>query len=324
MQTQTRIAVITGGPSSEHKISVNTGKMVLQYLDRNRYVPSEVRIHKNGKWQFLPKRTRCSTAMALHELKRNFDVVFIALHGKFGEDGTLQSLLEKNNIPFTGSGARASKTAMDKKVSNRILRKAGLMVPEYTVISSSQALPSRVVLPVVVKPVRGGSSIGISIVHTQKQLPEAIRRARREDIQVMLQQFVSGHELTCSVLEKHGKPFALTPTEIIPKNANFFDYKAKYQVGGSRELTPPRLPKLWIQKIQGAALKAHRAFGCRGLSRTDFILFNGKLYVLEINTIPGMTPTSLLPQEAKYDGYAFGAMLDLIIQSAMKARGLIK
>lgn len=317
MQMLIRVAVITGGPSNEHKISVSTGKMVLQYLDRSRYTASEVRIQKNGQWQFLPKRTCFNAAMALRELKRNFNAVFIALHGKFGEDGTLQSLLEKNSIPFTGSGARTSKAAMDKQASNRIFRKAGLTVPEYTVISLGQALPRRVAFPVVVKPVQGGSSIGITIVHTQKQLPEAIRRARREDTQVMLQQFVTGRELTCSVLEKHGKPFALTPTEIIPKTAGFFDYKAKYQVGGSRELTPPRLSKPWIQKIQGAALQAHRAFGCRGLSRTDFILSNAKLYILETNTIPGMTPTSLLPQEAKHDGYSFRAMLDMIIEAVL-------
>ncbi|MEK7519037.1 MAG: ATP-grasp domain-containing protein, partial [Patescibacteria group bacterium] len=170
----------------------------------------------------------------------------------------------------------------------------------------------------VVKPVRGGSSIGISIVHSKKQLQGAMRRAFREDDEIILQQFVTGRELTCSVLEQHGKPFVLTPTEIIPKHADFFDYKAKYQAGGSREITPPHLSNNWIKKVQSAALTAHKIFQCRGLSRTDFILAGESLYVLEINTIPGMTPTSLLPQEAKHDDYSFTAMLDLIIAAAFR------
>lgn len=317
MQKKLRVAVITGGPSSEHEVSVSTGKMVLKYLNRSRYIPSDVRIYKNGQWQFLPKRKRYNTAAALREVKKHFDMAFIALHGKFGEDGSLQLLFSRNGIPFTGSGARASRKAMDKIASDRAFQKVGLMVPNKTMVVKGQALPKRLTFPLVVKPVRGGSSIGISIVHTKKQLPGAIRRALREDYQVLLQQYVTGREFTCSVLEKHGKPFVLTPTEIIPKNADFFDYKAKYQEGGSREITPPRLSKKLIGKIRAAALTAHRIFGCRGLSRTDFILSGKKLFVLEINTIPGMTPTSLLPQEAKHDGYSFSAMLDLILQAAL-------
>ncbi len=311
-----RIAVLTGGPSSEHEVSISTGTMVLQYLDKKRYAGSEVRIHKNGQWQFLPKRKRYSSSAALHYMKQNFDVAFIALHGKFGEDGSMQALLRRQNMPFTGSGTRTSRLAMDKVASDRIFRKAGLLVPQSFVLERHRALPKKVVFPLVVKPVRGGSSIGISIVHSQKQLPGAVRNAFREDHEVILQQFVTGRELTCSILERNGKPFVLTPTEIIPKTAEFFDYKAKYQAGGSRELTPPRLSKKWIQNIQADALKAHQVFGCRGLSRTDFILAGDRLYVLEINTIPGMTPTSLLPQEAKHDGYSFAAMLDLIITAA--------
>ena len=318
MQKKLRIAVLSGGPSSEHDVSVSTGKMVFQYLDRIRYIPSEVRIHKNGQWQFLPQRKRYTTLAALRLVKRNFDVAFLALHGTFGEDGSLQELLAWQGIPFTGSGSIASKQAMDKIASDRTFRKAGFTVPRSKVLKKGQVVPKNVIFPVVVKPVRGGSSIGISIVHTQGQLPGAILRAFREDRQVLLQQFVAGRELTCSVLEKHGKPFVLTPTEIIPKIAEFFDYKAKYQEGGSREFTPPRLSKQWIKKIQSAAFLSHKKFQCRGLSRTDFILSGKMLYVLEINTIPGMTPTSLLPQEAKHDGYSFSTMLDLIIEAAFR------
>ncbi len=320
MQEKLRVAVITGGPSSEHEVSVSTGKMVLQYLDRNRYVASEVRIHKSSRWQFLPQRKRYTTSAALRAVKRNFDIAFLALHGKFGEDGVLQALLARQGIPFTGSDSRASKKAMDKVASDRAFRKAGLTVPSSSVLEKSQVVPKKLNFPLVVKPVRGGSSIGISIARTKRQLPGAIRRAFREDRQVLLQQFVTGRELTCSVLEKHGRPFVLTPTEIIPKSAEFFDYKAKYQEGGSCEITPPRISKRWTQKIQFAALLSHQIFQCRGLSRTDFILSGKTLYVLEINTIPGMTPTSLLPQEAKHDGYSFHAMLDLIIQAVFRKK----
>jgi D-alanine-D-alanine ligase len=318
MQKKLRVAVITGGPSSEHEVSVSTGKMVLRYLSRKLYVASEVRINKNGQWQFLPQRKHYGTSVALSEVKRNFDIAFIALHGRFGEDGSLQALFARKGIPFTGSGPSASKLAMDKVASDRVFRKVGLTVPRSAILKKGQKLPIHFTFPVVVKPVRGGSSIGISIVHSQKQLPAAIRRAFSEDKEVMLQQFVTGRELTCSVLEKGGKPVVLTPTEIIPKIADFFDYKAKYQKGGSREITPPRLSKSWINKIKSAALTAHRIFGCRGLSRTDFIIFRKTLYVLEINTIPGMTPTSLLPQEARHDGYSFSTMLDIIIQAALR------
>lgn len=291
--------------------------MVLRALDRKRYASSEVRIHKSGLWQFLPERKRFTISAAVRRLKRDGDVVFIALHGKFGEDGTLQALLQRQRIPFTGSGQRASRLAMDKIASDRIFQRVGLTIPSSTVLKSNQEIPKHITFPVVVKPVRGGSSVGISIARTPTQLLSAIRLARREDARVLLQQYVAGRELTCGVLEKHGQPFALTPTEIIPKAAAFFDYRAKYHVGGSRELTPPRLSPTWIRRVKKAALTAHRALGCRGLSRTDFILSKGKLYVLEINTIPGMTPTSLLSRDVQHDGYSFGAMLDLIIGAAL-------
>lgn len=311
------VGVITGGPSSEHEISISTGRMVLKSLSRNHYISNEIRIHKNGQWQFLPQRKRYNTSAALREVKRKFDVVFIALHGKFGEDGELQLLLSRNRIPYTGSGARASRLAMDKARSNHNFRKVRLTVPPFRVIVKGQQLPNRTIYPLVVKPVQGGSSVGISIVQSSTELTKAVHLALHEDHQVMLQSYVNGRELTCGVLEKRGVPFALTPTEIIPKVAKYFDYKSKYKIGGSRELTPPRLSKEWVKKIQRTALVAHRALGCRGMSRTDFILSEKNLYILETNTIPGMTPTSLLPQEAKHDGYSFSAMLDMIIEAAL-------
>jgi len=319
LKNRCRVAVLTGGPSNEHDVSVSTGKMVMQNLNTRRYRATEIRIQQNGRWQFLPNRKTYLLPKALQELlHRKFDVGFIALHGAFGEDGKIQALLESVGLPYTGSGVTASATAMDKATSNAVFHALGLRVPQYTVLRKDEQAPEKIHFPIIIKPLQGGSSVGITIARTQASVQGALRKVFREDSRVMLQQYIRGRELTCGVLEKQGEPFALTPTEIIPRSTNFFDYKAKYQTGGSKEITPPRLSKAWIRQIQAAALAAHRALGCRGMSRTDFILSKNVLYVLELNTIPGMTATSLLPQEAAHDGFSFSAMLDLIVAAALR------
>lgn len=312
-----KVAILTGGPSNEHVVSVSSGRMVLQNIDARKFQAAEVRITRQGTWQFLPARKKYSLPAALQKLKHQFNIAFIAMHGKFGEDGTIQALLESMNIPYTGSDAQTSAIAIDKAASNAIFVHAGFDVPKYYVLKRGAPLP-KTKLPIIIKPNRGGSSVGITVAKSISTLRKALRKGWREDNLLLAQNFIAGREITCGVLEKNGIPFALTPTEIVPRVSKFFDYQAKYQKGGSLEITPPQLSKTWIHKIQAAALTAHQVLGCRGMSRTDFILLGKKLYVLEINTIPGMTPTSLLPQEAKYDGYSFSEMLDLIITAALR------
>lgn len=305
-----RVAVLMGGPSAEHDISLKTGAMVLENLDREKYAAKSVQISKTGKWPISPAK-----------IKKEFDLAFIAMHGEYGEDGTVQKILDRYKIRYTGSGAKASALGMDKAKSSPIFKKAGLRIPSFDLIHVGKNFKNfklSVDLPVVVKPNDRGSSVGISVVEKFTDLMLAIAKASEYSPNVMIQKYIKGREFTCGVLNINGKPKPFLPTEIIPRS-RFFDYKAKYEIGGSQEITPPRLFKSEIKKIQQIALKAHKAIGARGFSRTDIIMDEkDKFYVLEINTLPGMTETSLLPQAAKAGGISFPKLLDLIIESAWK------
>src|SRR5690348_7592200 len=262
-----RVAVVCGGQSSEHEVSLNTGRMILKNLDRRKYRPTLIVIDKNGKWQFGSIKKNIGDA--IKKLK-DFDFVFIAIHGAFGEDGRFQTLLEKIKTPYSGSGVASSAKAIDKAASNALYEMNGIRVPRYAVIKKGEAISMK--LPLVIKPSDGGSSVGISVVKFEKDLQAGLRKAFRESGHIMVQEYIEGREFTCGILEdEHGKPFALPPTEIVPKTSSFFDYQAKYKAGGSLEITPPNLPKAKIQKIQQLALKAHRLLSCRGMSRSDFI-----------------------------------------------------
>lgn len=314
MKRTLNIAVVCGGESSEYEVSLNTGRMVLANLDRRKYRPMLVTIQKNGRWRFGNEKA-IAIGDAIKKLK-HFSLVFVAIHGTFGEDGRLQALLEWVGVPYTGSDVLSSAMAMDKQISNVLYAASGLRVPHYAVIEKDEVTDIKI--PFVIKPVSGGSSVGISIVKSRKDLWPSLRKAFREGQRVMIQEYIRGREFTCGVLESEdGKPFALPPTEIIPKTSSFFDYRAKYRVGGSLEITPPRLPKEKIWELQRLALAAHRILGCRGMSRSDFMLRGSVFYILETNTIPGMTETSLLPQEAKAAGITFSFMLDLIVAASL-------
>ena len=314
MEKRLKIAVLCGGPSSEHDVSLSSGRMVLNNLNKNKYNPALVAIGKDGKWQFNGEKG-IDLGGALQKLKA-YEFVFIAMHGVFGEDGRIQALLEWIGIPYSGSSVLSSGMAMDKEISNECYKMVNLAVPKYSVLRNFK---TSVKVPVVVKPVDGGSSVGVSIVKSKADLKKAMKKGFRESNRVMVQKFIRGRELTCGVLEnKAGKPFALPPTEIIPKTSSFFDYKAKYKAGGSTEITPARLSGVLAKEIQRMALEAHTVLGCGGMSRSDFILKGSKFYILETNTIPGMTQTSLLPQAAKAAGIDFPSLLDLIINAGLR------
>lgn len=320
MAQRLRILVLGGGPSSEHEISLRTAEMILKNLDPRKYASSLAVIKKNSRWAFNTKREYLHIGDAMKRLTPdNFDFVFIAMHGAFGEDGRAQALLEWTGLPYAGSGILSSAMAMDKEISNILYTINGLHVPPYVIDSKKAQHNLRFGFPVVVKPVNGGSSIGVSIVKTKKEFGKAIKNALREDDRAMIQKYMKGREFTCGVLDdRNGEPFALPPTEIIPQVSSFFDYRAKYKIGGSLEITPPRLPKARIKELQQLALKAHQILGCRGMSRSDFIFKGSTFYILETNTIPGMTETSLLPQAAKAAGIDFPAFLDLMIDSGLR------
>jgi D-alanine-D-alanine ligase len=317
MKRLLEIAVVCGGPSSEHEVSLNTANMVLKNLDRKKYRPSIVVIRKDGLWAFNAGKV-ASIGEALQKLK-TFDFIFIAMHGAFGEDGRFQAILEWIGVPYSGSGVLSSAMAMNKQVSNVLYETSRMNVPRYVVINKNAE--KNLSLPVVIKPAEGGSSVGVSIVKSKKDLRTGLAKAFRESDRVMIQQYIKGREFTCGVLEgKNGKPFALPPTEIIPKSSSFFDYRAKYRVGGSLEITPAQLPKAQAKELQHMAVQAHVLLGCRGMSRSDFMLKGSMFYILETNTIPGMTETSLLPQAARAAGMSFTTMLDVIVKAGLRRK----
>jgi D-alanine-D-alanine ligase len=317
-----KILVVKGGPSTEHQVSLASGQMVFENLDRDLYDANQVVIEKNGIWLF-EDGSELHLAESINKIKADkFDLVFNALHGKFGEDGTIQAILDQADILYTGSGSEASALAMSKDASNKIFEKNGLLVPKFETYSEKIDkidLP----YPIVVKPTSGGSSVGVSIVDNQDELRGAVDLALESDKSFIAQEFISGKEFSCPVLEDEtGELIALPPIEIIPKISEFFDYKAKYEDGGSEEVVNPEIGEENLEKIKDLALKAHEYLGCSGYSRTDFIEREGIFYVIETNTLPGMTKHSLMPKSAGVARIGFSKLLDLIIKSALRKKKL--
>jgi D-alanine-D-alanine ligase len=311
-----RVAVLMGGPSVEHDVSLASGKMILSALNRDKYEAAPILISRAGKWEIVPE-----------ELKEKFDLAFIALHGEYGEDGEVQSILERVEMPYTGSGVLPSALAMNKVLTSRLLRAHGFNVPDFVEVSKHDNLAKLHIpfdFPVVVKPVDRGSSLGVTIVGRGSELMPALEHSFDFSRHAMVEKYIPGRELTCSVIENsEGGAEPLPVTEIIPKISNFFDYHAKYTPKASEEITPARLPVDWNTAVQDVAKRAHEIIGAAGMSRTDFILdHSGALYILEINTVPGMTQTSLLPQAAFAAGLTFTELLDRIINSAFRKYGI--
>jgi len=287
-----------GGPSSEHEISLKTAEMVYRHLDRKKYEPTLAAIPKKGKWN----------------LPEGADIVFIAMHGEFGEDGQIQKILENAGISFTGSGSYTSALGMDKLKSQAIFASHGLNVPKII------DLKNKFSYPIVIKPADRGSSVGVSIVRGPEELKTAVKKAEAVSKNILAQEFILGAELTCGILD-NGKNnlIPLLPTEIVPKKGDFFDFESKYKESGSEEITPARVSEEIIKEAQDIAVKSHVLLECAGFSRTDMILSkkDGKLYVLEINTIPGLTAQSLLPKAAAVCGISFPKLLDHMVMSAV-------
>ncbi len=315
-----KVAVLMGGPSSEHEISLKTGENVLINLDQEKYEGIKVKINKNGKWALGKRILDPKTILG------RVDVVFNALHGEFGEDGQVQALLEFYKKPYTGSGLLASALAINKARSRQLFKLAGLSTPRSILLKRREEYQTTLNFfvtritnfPVVVKPNSRGSSIGISIVGDQEHLEDAIKAAFDYDDEVLLEEYIQGIELTVSVLDGYRKKkhFSLSPTQIFPSEVyGFFSYDAKYLAGASREITPAPLSRKLMIKVREAALKTHTALGCKGYSRTDMLVKDNIVYVLELNTLPGLTDTSLLPQQAQASGLSFTKLLDVILES---------
>lgn len=323
------VAVLMGGVSSEHEISLISGQNVFKYLDRKKYRVKSIIISKKGDWSVS------SREMAIDKALKGVDVVFNALHGEYGEDGRIQGLLESFSVKYTGSGILASALGMDKVKSRELFNQQGLHVPGYIVLEKATWFKKiyhflsdrkksdifKKFKKLVIKPSCLGSSVGVSIIENKdkKGLDKAIKKVLKRCSTVIIEEYISGREMTCGVLDnvKAEKHFVLPVTEIIPPPGRFFDYEVKYD-GSTQEITPARIDRKLAKRIQEAARLAHRVLGCRGYSRTDFIVKNNKIYVLEINTLPGLTKESLLPKAAREAGIEFSELLDIIIKNALQ------
>jgi D-alanine-D-alanine ligase len=306
------IALLAGGKSAEREVSLKSGEQVYQALDKERY--DVVRYDPRDD---LPKLVGDAAGI---------DVAVIILHGRFGEDGVIQGFLESLGIPYQGSGVLGSAMAMSKIVSKRLYEKAGLPVAPYAVMDRMKpedggAVLDRLGLPVVVKPEHEGSSIGLTIVREPDELNPALEKAWRFDRCCLVERYVEGVEVTAGVLGNDDVE-ALPLIEIIPgEGYEFFDYEAKYVAGATREICPARIPDETTARIQDLAVRAHEALYCRGYSRTDTIMSStGEVFVLETNTLPGMTRTSLFPQSAAKGGYEFPQLMDRLIELALEDR----
>ena len=307
--TKLSIALLSGGISSERDVSIASGNQVYEVLDRDKY---EV-IRYDPKTD-LPKLVADAAGI---------DAALIILHGPYGEDGTVQGLLDLLDIPYQGSGVLGSAISMNKLVSKQLYKSAGIPVAPDMTFKSIDMIETRAVvdqlgMPLVIKPVTSGSSIGLSIVKSEDALNDALEKAFAEDHEVLIESYIKGVELTGGVIGNEELQ-ALPIVEIIPgKEFDFFDYTAKYTPGATEEICPARIDEATTQKAQSYAKMAHRALCCKGYSRTDMILADGELYVLETNTIPGMTPTSLLPQAAQAAGIDFSRLLDKLIEFSLE------
>jgi D-alanine-D-alanine ligase len=303
-----RIALISGGWSQEREVSLKSGDAVYSALDKDKY---EIR-------RYDPR----DDLIGLIQDSAQIDLVMLFLHGKKGEDGSMQGLLDLLNLPYVGSRILASALAMNKALSKEFFRNAGLRVPREMIISQGDnvnlhELFSALGRPAVIKPIAEGSSIGLRICGTEQEAAEAIADTHAMGEGVLAEEYVRGVEVTCPVLGNRN-PEALPVIEIIPREEHqFFDYTAKYVPGASQEICPARLPVDVYGRVQEYAILAHRVLGCRHLSRTDMIVAGGDVYVLETNTIPGMTENSLFPLAARTAGISLSGLMDRLIELAL-------
>ncbi|MEW6229233.1 MAG: D-alanine--D-alanine ligase [Bacillota bacterium] len=308
-----KVALVLGGKSAEREISLRTGQQVGLALKQKGHDVISLDLDSN----LVP---------ALEREKP--DVVFIALHGRYGEDGCLQGLLEIMGIPYVGSGVLASALAMDKVMSKKLFRLEGLACPRELVVKKQEIdggdtaefierVKETFGFPAILKPNREGSTIGLTLVKEPDQLPDALVRAFEYDSEALVEEYIRGTEITVGVLGNR-EPWALPVLEIVSATG-LYDYEAKYTKGMSEHIIPARISDSAYRAAQRAAVKAHTALGCRGMSRADFIVGPGdRPCILEVNTIPGMTETSLLPDAARAAGIEFPDLVDMLIGFALE------
>ena len=344
----TRVAIICGGRSSEHEISCTSAGGVLSAIDRSLYEPVVIGITQSGKWVIIPEGYGLSIkngvlpvvpesgkpvsvspeGFAVEGKSLGIEIVFPVLHGPYGEDGTIQGLLEIADIPFVGSGVLASAVAMDKSFAKPIFAAHGIAVAEGLVIRKSEWKTNKDSLsadvatlgyPVFVKPARGGSSRGTTKVKSAEQLAAAVEEAHRFDPKAMVENAVIGREIECAVLEINGKPEASVVGQIeIDSKFEFYDFEAKYLDGATSITLPAPISEAIAGQIQSKSVEAFISLGCSGLARVDFFLTpNGEVIINELNTMPGFTATSVFPKMWAASGVSYTEVITHLLKSAL-------
>jgi D-alanine-D-alanine ligase len=333
MTDRVRVAVIAGGRSSEHEISVASARSVIDALDSDRYDVQTIEIGRDGRWELnsgstrelerpvaetLPVPARDSES---RRLLGQVDVVLPILHGPFGEDGTVQGLLELAGVPYVGAGVTASALCMDKDLFKSVCRDKGIPVTRSVTIRNGDRPSNPFGYPVFVKPARLGSSVGITKVAREEELEDALLLARRHDEKVLVEEFVDGVEVECGVLGNR-EPIASLPGEIVAhgfSGVDWYDYSAKYDEGGMDLIIPPRISEEAARRVQEVSVDAFIASDCEGMARVDcFVTNDGEVLVNELNTIPGFTATSVYAKLFEASGIPYPQLLDRLIELALE------
>ncbi|MEY9971189.1 D-alanine-D-alanine ligase [Lysinibacillus sp. RC46] len=298
-----KVGVIMGGVSSEKQVSIMTGEEMIAHLDKSKYEVVAIALNENNTSELIEK-------------VRDFDVALIALHGKFGEDGTIQGVLEAMGVKYTGSGILSSSMCMDKNISKKILRYEGIETPDWLHHSNIEELQfdelDKMGYPLVVKPNSGGSSVGVKIVNDKDALLTSVEEVFKWDPEIIIEKYIEGEEITCSILNGE-----LLPIISIRHTAQFFDYKAKYEDATTIEEVV-ELPPAIHERVAEAAKACYSALKCSVYARIDMMIKDGIPYVMEVNTLPGMTKNSLLPKSASSAGITYTQLLDRIIEISLQ------
>jgi D-alanine-D-alanine ligase len=325
-----RVAVVAGGRSSEHEISVASARSVIDALDPDRYEVETIEIGRDGRWALNSGMKELDRPVAETlpvptgsppETLGRVDVVLPILHGPFGEDGTVQGLLELAGVPYVGAGVTASAICMDKDLFKSVCRDKGIPVTRSVTVRNGDRPKNPFGYPVFVKPARLGSSVGITKVEREEQLQDAVALARRHDDKVLVEEFVDGVEVECGVLGNR-EPIASLPGEIVAHGfggVDWYDYSAKYDEGGMDLIIPPRIPEATIERVQEVSVDAFIASDCEGMARVDcFVTADGDVLINELNTIPGFTATSVYAKLFEASGIPYPALLDRLIELALE------
>lgn len=324
-----RVAVVAGGYSSEYPISVQSGQMLVNEMAKAKYEVYLVEISPQGWLVHLsPDESipinRSDFSFSYKGSTINFDAVVMAIHGTPGEDGKLQGYFDLLNIPYTCCGVMAAAVTFNKHACKIFARQIGLNTADSVLIQHNDIIDPHLIikqlgLPCIVKPTESGSSFGVSKVTSETQLQDAIAHAFSESHEVLIEKFIAGTEVTCGMVALPEGDLVFPITEVVSKR-DFFDYEAKYTTGLSEEITPARIDESIAEQVRKATQKLYHTLGCKGITRTDFIISEGKAYLLEVNTVPGMSPNSIIPKQLKTMGITVAEMYDRIIQNICTKR----